>query len=465
MAFIFYDTETTGTDKWFDQILQFAAIRTDDELNELDSFGIRCRLLPHVVPSPSALLTTGVSVVDLTRAPLSHFEMMRQVRTKMNEWCREGVIFMGWNSMRFDEVMLRQAYYQSLLPVYQTNTNGNGRADVMRMVQGVAACVPNAITVPIEGNCRSTFKLARVAEANDIRLDNAHEALADTRATLALAQLIKQRAPHIWSALVDNARKPRILQLMERNPVLLLSETFGGTPFNMMVAPISVSCSNPNEWAVFDLQFDLEPLLIADDETLRDAIDGKVKMIRRVSVNAQPLLLSTEVAPVNVRGGRLSMETYLERARKVREHWDFQQRVSHMLAERYADQSPGIYVEQRIYDGYPSRDDEARLAAFHRQDWAHRIGVIPSIEDERYRELGERLIAVEQPQLLTTTQRTRWQTWRRERIVAPGDVPWLTVAHAMAKLEELTEAAQGKQCQLSDIRNLLTSLEAKCAAE
>ena len=61
MAFIFYDTETTGISTSFDQILQFAAILTDDDLNELDRFEIRCRILPWVVPSPRALLTTGVT--------------------------------------------------------------------------------------------------------------------------------------------------------------------------------------------------------------------------------------------------------------------------------------------------------------------------------------------------------------------------------------------------------------------
>jgi exodeoxyribonuclease I len=60
-------------------------------------------------------------------------------------------------------------------------------------------------------------------------------------------------------------------------------------------------------WALFDLQFDPQQLLIADDGTLRDAIDGNVKMIRRVSVNAQPPLLSTEFTPTNFRGGLLSM--------------------------------------------------------------------------------------------------------------------------------------------------------------
>ena len=58
MPYVFYDTETTGTDTVFDQILQFAAIRTDDDLNELERFSLRCRLLPHIIPSPIALLLT-----------------------------------------------------------------------------------------------------------------------------------------------------------------------------------------------------------------------------------------------------------------------------------------------------------------------------------------------------------------------------------------------------------------------
>ena len=59
MSFVFWDTETTGMNTAFDQILQFGAIRTDHELRELERFDIRCRLLPYVVPSPGALLTTG----------------------------------------------------------------------------------------------------------------------------------------------------------------------------------------------------------------------------------------------------------------------------------------------------------------------------------------------------------------------------------------------------------------------
>jgi len=84
MSFVFYDTETTGTDIWFDQILQFGAIRTDDDLNEVDRFEIRCRLLPHVTPSPKALEVTGVDPLSLLATELpSDYEAISEVHARL----------------------------------------------------------------------------------------------------------------------------------------------------------------------------------------------------------------------------------------------------------------------------------------------------------------------------------------------------------------------------------------------
>ena len=75
MTFVFYDTETTGTDTYFDQIIQFGGIRTDDNFKEVERFEIRCRLQPHIVPSPAALHVTGLTPEDLTDCSLpSHFD-------------------------------------------------------------------------------------------------------------------------------------------------------------------------------------------------------------------------------------------------------------------------------------------------------------------------------------------------------------------------------------------------------
>lgn len=101
MGFVFYDTETTGTETAFDQILQFAAIYTDDELNERERFEIRCRLLPHVVPSPGAMRVTKVTASQLIDPALpSHYQMMQAIKAKLHSWSPS--LFAGYNSIMFD---------------------------------------------------------------------------------------------------------------------------------------------------------------------------------------------------------------------------------------------------------------------------------------------------------------------------------------------------------------------------
>jgi exodeoxyribonuclease-1 len=101
-SFVFYDTETTGPDTVFDQILQFAAIRTDEELRELDRFNIRCRLLPHVVPAVGALHATRVSPKLLIDSALpTHYDAARQIARKLRDWSPSTML--GYNSISFDE--------------------------------------------------------------------------------------------------------------------------------------------------------------------------------------------------------------------------------------------------------------------------------------------------------------------------------------------------------------------------
>ena len=81
MSFVIYDVETTGLTKGFDQIVQFAAIRTDSALNITKEFQIRCRLMPHVIPAPEAIHVTGNRIEQLIdNSLLSHYAMVTEVR-------------------------------------------------------------------------------------------------------------------------------------------------------------------------------------------------------------------------------------------------------------------------------------------------------------------------------------------------------------------------------------------------
>ncbi len=206
MAYVFFDCETTGTHTAYDQIVQFAAIFTDDELHELDQFEIRSRLLPHIVPSPRAMWVNGITARDLTNEKYpSHYEMVIKIHEKFASW--SPAFFIGFNSITFDEHLLRQAFYKTLHPIYLTNTGGNARCDAMRLLQATSVFAQNAISVPTSETNRRTFRLDRVARANGFDQGNAHDAMCDVQATIHLCRRLANRAPNLWSSAIRLSRK------------------------------------------------------------------------------------------------------------------------------------------------------------------------------------------------------------------------------------------------------------------
>ena len=222
MDFVFYDTETTGTDTSFDQIFQFAAIHTDADFNELERFEIRCRLLPGRVPSPGAMRVTRVTAAQLNDPSLpSHYEMMRCILKKFEEW--SPATFIGYNSIWFDEQLRRHAFYTTLHSPHFTNTKGNARTDAMRMVQAAALLAPNALVIPTGESGQAVFKLDRVAPANGFTHKFAHDALADVEATIFLCRLLSVRAPKIWSSFMRFSKKAAIARYVVGRIDILLS--------------------------------------------------------------------------------------------------------------------------------------------------------------------------------------------------------------------------------------------------
>ena len=165
MAFAFYDFETTGANPAFDQPLQFAAILTDDDFNELDRVNIRCRLASHILPSPVAMAITGVTPSMMTDPSLpSWFEFADLLRQQVEKW--SPACWTGFNSIRFDEEIFRQTFYQNLQPeIFATQIDGNSRMDILRAVQSVRMLVPEILAWP-EVDGKPSYRLENLAPAN-----------------------------------------------------------------------------------------------------------------------------------------------------------------------------------------------------------------------------------------------------------------------------------------------------------
>ncbi len=196
--YAFYDFETSGAETAFDQPLQFAAVLTDEKFNELESINLRCRLAPHILPAPWAMQVTGISLEQLTNPELpSLFEFSIKLRDIINKWTPS--IWVGYNSIAFDETIMRQMFYQNLQPnIYMTQMNGNSRLDILTAVYATFALSRESLNWPVNEDNINTFKLDKMAPANGFNEHNAHDALGDVRATIWLAKLIKETCPSIW---------------------------------------------------------------------------------------------------------------------------------------------------------------------------------------------------------------------------------------------------------------------------
>ena len=443
MGFVFYDTETTGTNTYFDQILQLAAIKTDHELSELDRFEIRCRLLPYVVPSPGAMLITGVGPSQFTDSALpSHYEMVRAIKAKLDEWTP--AVFLGHNTLSFDEHLLRQAFYKTLHAPYLTNTKNNCRADSLRMVQCVDLYAPGVVTIPVDDNRQPSFRLDRLAPANGFNHGATHDAMGDVEATVHLCRLLAERADSYWSNFVRFAQKSAVLDFVQDEEFFCFTGIYFGKTYSWMVCRIGENPDYAVKQLVFNLAVDPEELALLDNDALVIRLTEQPKPVRAIRANASPALLPYDDTPSHLRAAMPDEHVLRGRAARIRSDEHFARRLVSAFLSTCPAQTPSVHVEEQIYDSFASDTDQSLMDRFHTVDWKARPRLLESLSDPRAKILGERLLHVEAPAVLPSTVRASLDIATARRLMgADGSVPWLTLPTALTDTRDMLAVAKG----------------------
>jgi exodeoxyribonuclease-1 len=439
MGYLFYDLESTGLSPCFDVSLQAAFLQTDAEHRIQRELTLRCRLPAHVVPSPDALLVTSVTPTMLLDQPLSHLEMMAQIARIMAD-CRPCMI-VGYNSVRFDDEMIRGAFYHTLLPPYAGSMTGHGRADVLTMLRAVIMLEPDAVVVPRGPDGKPVLKLGEVCRANGISLslDAAHDALADVLATRDLFRLLLDRATTTMATMLANATKRGPSSLMAGDDPVIL----GGISRLVPVAPFIGSPTNPNARTVIDLSVDPAGLLDLQAPELLALIRTGRSPIRSVKVNAQPMMFGWDQA-AHALVEPLPLSVYRTRARALWDHPTFTRQLARALEDRYADREPSPYVDEQLYSGgFVSNADAAACERWHQLPWSLRGNFSAQyIQDTRLRSLAIRQVFLNAPETLSPEAWRRGQDWQRHRLTTTDEVPWLTIPKALARCDQLATTVE-----------------------
>lgn len=442
MSFVFFDTETTGLSRTFDQIVHFSAIRTDNDLNAIERFEARSRLIEHVVPHPQALSVNGLRIGQLLDQSLpSHYAMACTIREKLLSW--SPAIFVGFNSIRFDEEMLRQAFYQTLHSPYLTSLHSNGRADALGLALAVAAASPGSIAVPLNDEGKGVFRLPELAASNAIA-HIPHNPMSDVEATLDLCRLMQTRAPEVWQRFIRFSRKATTADFVDCGDAFVLTEFYANEAYHAPVVCIGKDLKQPNLRYCLALNRQTRALLAMPDEDLCLAVRCKASPVRKLRVNAAPVM--TPLYEIDALSD-LDHDEVEALAREVQANTQACARLLSLYQGVPSSPAPAYCVERSIYAGFPSPEDEALMNRFHQTPWRDRLSLVMRLQDDRARILGLRLIYLEAPGLLPhdLAQQVRLELGKRHH---DGENTALSITGALQEIQVLLTKQELKDTEL-----------------
>ncbi len=265
-TFFWYDLETFGLDSRSDRVAQFAGIRTDKDLKEIDEpVVLYCRLSDDYLPDPLACLITYITPDVVAEKGVNESEFFGQINAILSQPYTCAV---GYNSLRFDDEFIRNGFFRNFIDPYKREyANGNSRWDILDLVRAAHDLRPEGIVWPIkEETGNPSFKLTDLTQANAIAHTHAHDALSDVRATIEVARLIKRHQPLLFTYYLTLRSKQKVKSFVNvmGEPVLLTAAPFTRSEgCSTLVMPLSGHSKNPNSVLVFDLRQDPTPLINA----------------------------------------------------------------------------------------------------------------------------------------------------------------------------------------------------------
>ena len=434
-TFLWHDYETFGVVPRRDRPAQFAAIRTDADLNEIgEPLMWYCRPAPDYLPDPASCLITGITPQTCLERGLAEAEFATRIERAFSE---PGTIGVGYNTIRFDDEVTRFLFWRNLIDPYAREwQNGCGRWDLLDVVRLTHALRPDGITWPqrpAEQGGGTSFRLEHLTAANGLAHEAAHDALSDVRATIALARLIRQAQPKLFDFALALHKKDRVAAELglptaprAARPFLHVS---GMVPAERgclaLMWPLAMHPANKNELLAWDLAHDPRQLdgLTAEDARLRlytrseDLPAGMTRLpLKSVHLNKSPMVVGNlkTLSPALAQRWGLDVQAQLRNAELALALPDLSGLWSSLFQR--APQAAAD-VDEDLYGGFLGPADRRRLNQLRELSPQALAGARNSFDDPRLEELVFRYRARSFPDALSEEEAERWLQHRSARLL------------------------------------------------
>ncbi len=462
-----HDYETFGLDPKRDRPVQFAGIRTDEDLNIIgEPLVIYCRPANDFLPNPQACLVTGITPQLALNEGLIEAEFIAKIHA---EFSRPGTCTVGYNNIRFDDEFTRYTLYRNFYDPYAREwQNGNSRWDIIDLLRLTRALRPDGIQWPKRDDGQTSFRLEELSQANNIVHESAHDALSDVLATIEVARMVKNHQPRLYQYIYEHRFKYKVQDLInvqKQTPLIHISGMYPAEKGHMgIIVPIAMDAANKNAIIVYELHSNPEALLKMSIEQIKhlsftknsDLLENEQRLpLKTIHLNKCPVLIPLKtLTSENIKQWALNLAQCEQHLQQLKADQSLSERIQEAFKHNYS--SPSSDPDQNLYSGgFFSTNDREKMTKI-RSTKGSEVGALTlNFEDERLEEMLFRYRCRNYPDSLFMHEIENWDNYRIQRMINPeGD--------ASIKLDEYQqELQQLKKEELSEeSQQLLQQLDA-----
>jgi exodeoxyribonuclease-1 len=431
LSYYFYDLETTSGSPFTGHIMQFAGQRTDENMQPIgEPDNILIRLSDDILPEPDAVLVHGIAPQKTLEEGLSEVEFLRYFHESI---ATVGTVFIGYNSLRFDDEFTRRINYRNFYDPYQWHwKDGRSRWDLLDPIRMMRALRPEGMKWPMLDK-KPSVKLELMARENGIAHENAHDALSDVLALISLADMFKKAQPKLFEYLVGMRDKKKVAKLaLEGNPFVYTSGKYSADYDKTTVVSTLFKHPRRDGVVVYDLRHDpTEWIDKSVDELVKHWTVKYGEDTKRLPVKTMQFNKCPAIAPFGVLDEKtqerlgLVMDDIHKNTALLHANGDFIARLEKALDIIDGKQQAEFDledkdVENQMYDSFWSPTDQLELASIRTASPDQLSGLITEIKSKRIRELLPRYKARNFPKLLTTEEREDWEIYRQKFFYSGG---------------------------------------------
>ncbi|MCG3461230.1 exodeoxyribonuclease I [Xenorhabdus bovienii] len=460
-TFYFHDYETFGKHPALDRPAQFAGIRTDSDFNIIEEpLVVYCSPADDYLPDPEAVMITGITPQLALKKGVNEAEFTRQIHEAFS---KPNTCIIGYNNIRFDDEVSRNIFYRNFYDPYAYSwQKGNSRWDLLDVLRACYALRPEGIIWPENEDGLPSFKLENLTKANGVEHTQAHDAMSDVYATIAMAKRVKKAQPRLFDYFFQLRNKQKVsnqIDIPQMKPLVHVSGMFGTLCSNIsLIAPLAWHPTNRNAVIMCDLAGDISPLLELSADELRERLytrrnelqPGQAPVpIKLMHINKCPIIapentLRTEDAE---RVG-LNRDQCAKNLVILRSNPQIREKVVELFSQ--PEEFPeSDNVDAKLYSGFFSDADKTAMEIIRETAPKNLPALDLTFQDPRIKTLLFRYRARNYPATLDYDEQQRWLYHRREILTQES------ISQYLATIEQLFVEYQSDEEKCRQLKALV----------